>query len=107
MIVGHQADSPEQVLEGFRAYLGLLARVQVEPALRNKVDLSGVVQQTLFEAHQARGQIAGWSEGQQAAWLRRVLANNLTDAIRKVRAGSRDVLRERSLEAALAESSCR
>jgi RNA polymerase sigma-70 factor (ECF subfamily) len=102
-----RADSPDRALEEFRAYLSLLARVQVEPALRGKLDLSGVVQQTLLEAYQALGQIAGWAEGQKAAWLRRALANNLTDAIRKVRAGSRDVLRERSLEAALEESSCR
>src|SRR5262249_34900523 len=39
-------------LERFRAYLGVLARLEVSPAMRDKVDLSGVIQQTLLEAHQ-------------------------------------------------------
>jgi hypothetical protein len=33
-----------QDLERFRAYLALLARLEVAPRLRDKVDLSGVVQ---------------------------------------------------------------
>ncbi len=41
------------------------------------------------------------------AWLRRVLANNLGDEIRKLTAAKRDLGRERSLEAALDASSAR
>jgi RNA polymerase sigma-70 factor, ECF subfamily len=92
-------------LEKFRSYLGLIARLDLDPRLEGKVDVSGVVQQTLLEAHQADG--APGDEDGRARWLRRILANNLRDAIRKVRAQSRDVQRERSLDASLEASSLR
>jgi RNA polymerase sigma-70 factor (ECF subfamily) len=93
--------------ECFRDYLGLLARLQLGTRLQGKVDLSGVVQQTLLEAHQARERLQGQDELRQAAWLRRALANNLCDEIRRQSAGVRDAARERSLEAELDASSAR
>jgi RNA polymerase sigma-70 factor, ECF subfamily len=94
---------PMDALERYRDYLHLLARLQLDPKLRAKIDLSGVVQQTLLEAHKAgrRGQ------ARPLAWLRRILANNLGDEIRKLTAAKRDLGREQSLEAALDASSAR
>jgi RNA polymerase sigma-70 factor (ECF subfamily) len=42
-----------------------------------------------------------------AAWLRKTLANNIRDALRRVRRQKRNVTRERSLEAAIERSSAR
>ena len=92
--------------ERFRQYLTGLARTQLAPRLRGKVDLSGVVQQTLLEAYQACDRFPQ-TPAAQAAWLRRVLANNLKDQVRKLGAARRDAARESSLEAALDDSTAR
>lgn len=94
-------------LERFRHYLNLLARLQLDAKLKGKVDLSGVVQQSLLEAHQALKKFPDRSEALTAAWLRQILANNLKDEVRKLGTAARDVDRERSLDAALEASSAR
>lgn len=94
-------------LEQYRDYLSLLARVQVDPRVRARIDLSGAVQQTLFEAHQVLREGDGHTAEERLAWLRKCLANNLRDEFRKLNADMRDVRRERSLEAALGQSSQR
>jgi RNA polymerase sigma-70 factor (ECF subfamily) len=94
-------------LERFREYLRLLARLQLDLRFQGKVDLSGVVQQTLLEAHQASAQLGPMNDSQKAAWLRKALAHNLTDEVRRLGRAARDVTLERSLEAALEESSGR
>src|SRR5437660_1666554 len=103
----HESAAQGRDLERFREYLSFLARLQLDPRLQGKVDLSGVVQQTLLEAYQAIEQFRQWDEGQQLAWLRKALAHNLTDEARKLRSAGRDVLREQRLEAALEASSAR
>jgi RNA polymerase sigma-70 factor (ECF subfamily) len=94
-------------LERFREYLRLLARLQVDARFQGKVDLSGVVQQTLLEAHQAVEKLRLLDDSSLTAWLRRALANNLTDEIRRLGRVSRNVRLEQSLEAALESSSSR
>lgn len=94
-------------LEDYRAYLRLLAELQLDGRLQAKIDLSGVVQQTMLEAYQALPKYQRQDSDALAAWLRRILANNLTDEIRKLRTEKRDLSRERSLEASLQQSSIR
>lgn len=97
---------PEQFpTEKYREYLQLLARMQLAPAQAGKVDLSGIVQQTLWEA--ARDGSSTQSEDELLPWLRKILAHNLGDEIRRVTARRRDVKRDQSLEAAMEQSSAR
>src|SRR6516162_6769643 len=92
-------------VEGFRGYLLLLARMHLGEQLRGKLDPSDVVQQTLLDAHRQRQQFRGQTAAEMAAWLRRMLACNLADAQRALHREKRDMARERSLEAALEQSS--
>jgi RNA polymerase sigma-70 factor (ECF subfamily) len=84
-----------------------VALLPLDAPLRGKVDLSGVVQQTLFEAHQAGSEFKSLPSGRRTLWLDRVLLHNLADEKRKARADKRDARRERSLEQAIEDSSRR
>ena len=94
-------------LERYREYLCCLARQQLDVRLRAKVDASDVVNQTLHEAYTAIAKVEGRCLREQLAWLRRILANNLADAIRAFKGPARDVRREVSLAASLEMSSDR
>jgi RNA polymerase sigma-70 factor (ECF subfamily) len=94
-------------LDRFRNYLLLLARMHVGNRARAKIDASDVVQETLLEAHRKRGQFRGAGDGTLAAWLRQMLAFSIADAHRALGRAKRDITRERSLEAALNDSSSR
>src|SRR5438105_15878803 len=93
-------EGPERPLEDYRAYLRLLARLQLDPRLRGKLDSSDVAQEALLKAHEKRDQFRGRTEAEFAAWLRRILANYLTDAVRKYGLAGGNVAVEHSLEAA-------
>jgi RNA polymerase sigma-70 factor, ECF subfamily len=92
--------------EAFRDYLLVLARLQTDRRLAAKLDASDIVQESLLRAHQARAQFRGSEPAEMKAWLRRILTRTLLDAVRDLGRAKRDAGRERSLDAAVAESSC-
>jgi len=98
---------PPAAWERFRTALSTLARLKIDPRVQARLDLSGVVQQTLLEAYAARGRWQAGDEGRQLGYLRRVLANNLMDALRYFATGKRDRDLERPLIDAASVSSSR
>jgi len=94
-------------LEPYRDYLRLLARMQMSRQLQGQLDSSDVVQLTLLRALEKIGQFRGQTEAELAGWLRRILANQLTNALRRLKRGGGAAGLERSLEAAVEDSSVR
>jgi RNA polymerase sigma-70 factor (ECF subfamily) len=86
-------------LEPFRKYLKVLAELHLDRRLRGKVGPSDVVQQTFLRAYSAFGELGGHEPEVLAAWLRRILARTLADAVKHFERDKRDVNLERSLEA--------
>jgi RNA polymerase sigma-70 factor, ECF subfamily len=74
---GH-AESIGLLLDGYRNYLGLLARGLLGGTLRINLDASDLVQQTFLEAHRDLPKFRGTGEPELAAWLRRILVHNLS-----------------------------
>ena len=98
--------SNEWCLERFRPLLRLQIRqVQLDPRLKRRFDESDLVQEALLRAHQSRADFRGADEAAFRKWLEQILANVLTDAVRRERAQKRDVALEQSLDAVLEQSS--
>lgn len=97
-------ENHDKTLNRFRQYLALLARLQAAGRNAAKLDLSGIVQQSLLEAHQAIDELSPLNEDRQTAWLRQVFANNLKDEIRRLSTQKRDIRMEQSLDASIDQS---
>src|SRR5262249_3309217 len=94
------------LLEGHRAYLKMIACVQVGRRLRSKVDADDLIQEAFLRAHQAIGRFRGTGEGEFLSWLRGILAHVLADQIRRYHGTERrDPNLERALELDLERSS--
>jgi RNA polymerase sigma-70 factor (ECF subfamily) len=95
-----------RLLELYRGYLLLLCQMQLGRRLQSKTDAADLVQDTFLEAYRDFGQFQGTTEGQLVAWLRRILATNLANLIRRyLGTQERDVRLERELVEELDRSS--
>jgi RNA polymerase sigma-70 factor (ECF subfamily) len=95
-----------QLLECYRGYLTLLARVQVSRRLQGKVDAADLVQEAFLEAYRTFGQFRGTTEAELACWLRHILASQAAMLVRRyVGTRRRDVRLERELAAEVEQSS--
>jgi RNA polymerase sigma-70 factor (ECF subfamily) len=94
------------LLEGYRAYLKMIACVQVGRKLRSKVDADDLLQEAFLRAHQAIRRFRGTSEEEFLSWLRAILAHALADQVRRYHGTERrDPDLERALELELERSS--
>ena len=95
-----------ELLEGFRTYLELLARVEIGRRLQAKIDVADVVQETFLEAHRNFGNFRGDSEAEFAGWLRSILSARVSNLVRHyVTTQGRDLRREQPMEINVDQSS--
>jgi RNA polymerase sigma-70 factor (ECF subfamily) len=95
----------EQLLEGYRDYLRLMARTSLGKCLRGKSDPSDLAQESMLRAYRNFHQFRGHSEAELAAWLRSILAQNLADVARRFRRAGRLISLERPLHDIVEQSS--
>jgi RNA polymerase sigma-70 factor (ECF subfamily) len=103
---GRNENALGQLLEAYRNYLALAARLQISRRLQSKVDAADLVQETFLKAHRHFAQFRGTTEGELVAWLRQILALNVANLVRHYcGTRGRDVRLERELADELTRSS--
>jgi RNA polymerase sigma-70 factor, ECF subfamily len=100
------ADAQGRLLEDYRNYLTLLARLQLHRTLRGKADAADLVQETFFKACREFEQFRGSTEAELLGWLRQILARTVSNFMRHyLGTRGRDVRLERQLADELDRSS--
>lgn len=95
---GGSAVAIGNLLEAARSYLLLQADQHLPQSIRAKVGPSDIVQETAIDAHRDFLRFRGTSQEELYSWLRTILQNNVTDAVRRFElAQKRAAKREASL----------
>src|SRR5262249_20417372 len=106
--LARRGDGPAlgRLLASYRAYLVVLARVQIGRRLQGKVDASDVAQEACLGAFRDFGQFRGSTEKELLAWLRGIMVSLLANLVRHYQGTQRrDVRLERQLAVELDQSS--
>ena len=98
-------DAAAELLQTYRPYLTLLARLQIGRQLQAKIDQSDLVQETTLLAHRDFHTFRGSTEPEFAAWLRTILAHVVLGTVRHFTRLRRDVRAEQQLRRELDQSS--
>ena len=80
-----------ELLEYYRPYLALLARLKADRQLQAKFDDSDLVQETCLSAHRDFMKFRGSTEQEFTAWLRQMMANTAANLSRDHYRQRRDV----------------
>jgi DNA-directed RNA polymerase specialized sigma24 family protein len=99
-LMASESDARNWPLESYREYLRSLARLRLKAFPQGTLDPSDVVQQALLKAQKHRQKFRSQNEPQWRAYLRRILASTLADAIG-------DLPQERAIQESLDRSSAR
>lgn len=95
-----------QLLQLYRNYLRLLARLEIGRRLQGKVDDSDLVQDTFLQAHRHFARFRGTTEAELVSWLRQILADVVGKLVRRFYGTQRRNVRlERELVAEIDQSS--
>jgi RNA polymerase sigma-70 factor (ECF subfamily) len=95
-----------RLLERYRGYLGLLARLQISTRLQRKVDAADLVQETFLKAARDFESFRGNTAEEWANWLREILACSTANVVRHyLGTRRRDQRLERELALELDQSS--
>ncbi|MDE0862938.1 MAG: sigma-70 family RNA polymerase sigma factor [Rubripirellula sp.] len=92
-------ESLGQLLQWYANYLNILATTQLDRRLRQRINPSDVVQETMLAAHRDFRAFRGTSQPEMLGWLRKILINTMHHTFAThMHAGKRDLRREVSID---------
>jgi RNA polymerase sigma-70 factor (ECF subfamily) len=93
-IRGGSEEAAGRLLECYRPYLTMLARLRAKGTLQQRFDDSDLVQETLVQVHRGLAGFQGTTEAEFTAWMRRILASVSAKHVRHHKQQRRDATLE-------------